>query len=112
MVCGPLHRARLQGASSAAGASEVGSHVLRRRRERADAGRLLCVVGEGKERPDKGLTKMRATMTAEPPRDELEELFDDLGELQELRAGVQKKVLAYDIKKAMQAKGITPSEMA
>lgn len=51
-------------------------------------------------------------MTMQPPRDELEELFDELGELQELRAGVQKKVLAYDIKQAMKAKGITPAEMA
>jgi transcriptional regulator with XRE-family HTH domain len=51
-------------------------------------------------------------MTLGPPRDELEELFEELGELHELRAGVQKKVLAYDIKKAMKAKGISPSEMA
>ena len=51
-------------------------------------------------------------MTLGPPRDELEELFDELGELHELRAGVQKKVLAHDIRKAMKAKGITPSEMA
>ena len=51
-------------------------------------------------------------MTIEPPRDELEELFDELGELHELRAGVQKKVLAHDIKEAMKAKGISPSEMA
>ena len=29
-----------------------------------------------------------------------------------LRAGVQKKVLAHDIKQAMKAKGISPSEMA
>jgi antitoxin HicB len=51
-------------------------------------------------------------MTIGPPRDELEELFDELGELQEHRAGVQKKVLAHDIKQAMKAKGISPSEMA
>ena len=51
-------------------------------------------------------------MTLGPPRDELEELFEELGELHELRAGVQKKVLAHDIKKAMKAKGISPSEMA
>ena len=51
-------------------------------------------------------------MTNGPPRDELEELFDELGELHELRAGVQKKVLAHDIKQAMKAKGISPSEMA
>ena len=51
-------------------------------------------------------------MTLGPPRDELEELFDELGELHELRAGVQKKVLAHDIRKAMKAKRITPSEMA
>ncbi len=46
------------------------------------------------------------------PRDELEELFDELGELHELRAGVQKKILAHDIKQAMKAKKISPSEMA
>jgi antitoxin HicB len=51
-------------------------------------------------------------MTIGPPRDELEELFDELGELHELRAGVQKKVLAYDIKQAMKAKRVSPSEMA
>ena len=51
-------------------------------------------------------------MTIGPPRDELEDLFDELGELHELRAAVQKKVLAYDIKQAMKAKGISPSEMA
>jgi transcriptional regulator with XRE-family HTH domain len=51
-------------------------------------------------------------MTNGPPRDELEELFDELGELQELRAAVQKKVLAHDIKQAMKVKGISPSEMA
>jgi len=51
-------------------------------------------------------------MTLGPQRDELEQLFDELGELHELRAGVQKKVLAHDIRKAMKAKGITASEMA
>jgi antitoxin HicB len=51
-------------------------------------------------------------MTNGPPRDELEELFDELGELHELRAAVQKKVLAHDIKQAMKVKGISPSEMA
>ena len=51
-------------------------------------------------------------MTIGPPRDELEDLFDELGQLHELRAGVQKKVLAHDIKQAMKAKGISPSEMA
>ena len=51
-------------------------------------------------------------MTIGPPRDELEELFEELGELHELRAGVQKKVLAHDITQAMKAKGISPSEMA
>lgn len=51
-------------------------------------------------------------MKIAPPRDELEELFDELGELHELRAGVQKKVLAHDIKEAMKAKKISPSEMA
>jgi antitoxin HicB len=51
-------------------------------------------------------------MTIGPPRDELEDLFDELGELHELRAGVQKKVLARDIQQAMEAKGISPSEMA
>jgi hypothetical protein len=51
-------------------------------------------------------------MTIGPPRDELEDLFEELGELHELRAGVQKKVLAHDIKEAMKTKGISPSEMA
>ncbi len=51
-------------------------------------------------------------MTIGPPQDEMEELFDELGELHELRAGVQKKVLAHDIKQAMKAKAISPSEMA
>jgi antitoxin HicB len=51
-------------------------------------------------------------MTNGPPRDELEELFDEIGELHELRAGVQKKVLVHDIKQAMKAKAISPSEMA
>jgi antitoxin HicB len=47
-----------------------------------------------------------------PPRDELEELFEELGELHELRAGVQKRVLAHNIKEAMRDKDISPSEMA
>lgn len=47
-----------------------------------------------------------------PPRDELEELFDELGELHELRAYVQNKALAHDVKQAMKAKGISPSVMA
>ena len=51
-------------------------------------------------------------MTIGAPRDELEDLFDELGELHELRVGVQKKVLAHDIQQAMKAKGISPSEMA
>ena len=51
-------------------------------------------------------------MTLGPPRDEVEDFFDELGELHELRAGVQKKVLAHHIKKAMKSKGLTPSEMA
>lgn len=51
-------------------------------------------------------------MTIGPPRDELQELFDELGELHELRAGVQKKVLAHDVKQAMKTKGISPAEMA
>jgi len=51
-------------------------------------------------------------MKIAPPRDELEDLFEELGELHELRAGVQKKVLAHDIRKAMKVKKISPSEMA
>jgi DNA-binding phage protein len=47
-----------------------------------------------------------------PPRDEVEELFDELGEFHEHRAGVQKKVFAHDIKEAMKAKKVSPSEMA
>lgn len=53
-----------------------------------------------------------ANMTIGLPRDELEELFNELGELHELRAGVHKKVLAHDIKQAMKAKRISPSKMA
>jgi len=51
-------------------------------------------------------------MPVGPPRDELEELFDELGELQEVRASVQKKVLTHDIQQDMKAKGISPAEMA
>jgi antitoxin HicB len=55
---------------------------------------------------------MKAHMKIGPPRDELEGLFDELGELHELRAGVQNKVLAHDIQQAMKAKKVSPSEMA
>ncbi len=45
-------------------------------------------------------------------RDELEELFEELGELEEVRALTRKKILADDLRKAMKAQKITPSEMA
>ena len=45
-------------------------------------------------------------------RDELEELFEEDGTLDEFRADVQKKVLADDLRKAMKAQKITPARMA
>jgi hypothetical protein len=73
---------------------------------------MVLVHGIHKKKRARPAPNEGGSMTLGPPRDELEELFEELGELHELRAGVQKKVLAYDIKKAMKAKGISPSEMA
>jgi hypothetical protein len=44
--------------------------------------------------------------------DELEEMFEELGELEEFRAGVQKRLIADQLRKVMQVKKITPAEMA
>jgi hypothetical protein len=46
------------------------------------------------------------------PTDELEELFDELGELEEVRALARKKILADQLRKAMKAQRVTPAEMA
>lgn len=45
-------------------------------------------------------------------RDELEELFEELGELEEVRARTRKKILASELRQAMKAQGVTPAEMA
>jgi len=45
-------------------------------------------------------------------RDELEEMFEELGELDEVRALTRKKVLADALQKAMKAQKVTPAEMA
>ena len=45
-------------------------------------------------------------------KDELEEMFDELGELEEVRALTRKKVLADALRKAMKAQKVTPAEMA
>jgi antitoxin HicB len=45
-------------------------------------------------------------------KDELEEMFEELGELDEVRALTRKKVLADALKKAMRAQNVTPTEMA
>ncbi|HEV7402212.1 MAG TPA: antitoxin Xre-like helix-turn-helix domain-containing protein [Chthoniobacteraceae bacterium] len=45
-------------------------------------------------------------------KDELEEMFEELGELEEVRALTRKKVLADAFLKAMKAKNVTPAEMA
>lgn len=44
--------------------------------------------------------------------DELEELFDELGELEEVRALTRKKIVADQLRKAMKAQKVTPAEMA
>lgn len=46
------------------------------------------------------------------PKDELEEMFEELGELEEVRALTRKKVLADALQKAMKAQKVTPAEMA
>ena len=45
-------------------------------------------------------------------RDELEEMFEELGELEEVRALTHKKFLADALQKAMKAQKVTPAEMA
>jgi len=45
-------------------------------------------------------------------KDELEEMFEDLGELEEVRALTRKKVLADALRKAMKTQRVTPAEMA
>jgi transcriptional regulator with XRE-family HTH domain len=45
-------------------------------------------------------------------KDELEEMFEELGELEEVRALTRKKILADALRKAMRAQRITPAEMA
>ena len=45
-------------------------------------------------------------------KDELEEMLDELGELEEVRALTRKKVLADALRKAMKAQKVTPAEMA
>lgn len=45
-------------------------------------------------------------------KDELEEMFEALGELEEVRALTRKKLLADALHKAMKAQKVTPAEMA
>jgi transcriptional regulator with XRE-family HTH domain len=45
-------------------------------------------------------------------KDELEEMFEELGELEEVRALTRKKLLADALQKAMKAQKVTPAEMA
>ena len=45
-------------------------------------------------------------------RDELEEMVEELGELEEVRALTRKKLLADALRKAMRAQKVTPAEMA
>ena len=45
-------------------------------------------------------------------KDELEEMFEELGELEEVRALTRKKILADALRKAMKAQGVSPAEMA
>ena len=45
-------------------------------------------------------------------KDELEEMFEDLGELEDIRALTRKKLLADALRKAMKAQKVTPAEMA
>jgi antitoxin HicB len=45
-------------------------------------------------------------------RDELEEMFEELGELEDVRALTQKKMLADSLRKTMKAQKVTPAEMA
>jgi len=45
-------------------------------------------------------------------KDELEEMFEELGELDEVRALTRKKVVADALRKAMKIQRMTPAEMA
>jgi len=45
-------------------------------------------------------------------KDELEEMFEELGELEEVRALTRKKILADALRQAMEAQNVTPAEMA
>jgi antitoxin HicB len=45
-------------------------------------------------------------------KDELEEMFEEHGELAEVRALTRKKLLADALQKAMNAQKVTPAEMA
>jgi DNA-binding phage protein len=45
-------------------------------------------------------------------RDELREMFEEIGEWDEVRAGAQKELLAEDIRRAMRTQKITMAEMA
>jgi antitoxin HicB len=47
-----------------------------------------------------------------PPKDELDGMFQELGELEEVRALARKKILADALRKAMKAQKVTPAEMA
>ena len=46
------------------------------------------------------------------PKDELAEMFEELGELEEVRALTRKKILADGLRKAMKSQKVTPAEMA
>jgi transcriptional regulator with XRE-family HTH domain len=46
------------------------------------------------------------------PQDELEAMFEALGELEDVRALTRKKLLADALHKAMKAQKVTPAEMA
>jgi antitoxin HicB len=46
------------------------------------------------------------------PKDELEQMFEELGELEEVRALTRKKILADTLRREMKAQNITPAEMA
>jgi antitoxin HicB len=45
-------------------------------------------------------------------KDELEGLFEEIGELEEVRALTRKKIVADTLRKVMKAKKVTPAEMA
>ncbi|MEP6653430.1 MAG: hypothetical protein ABJA82_08735 [Myxococcales bacterium] len=45
-------------------------------------------------------------------KDEMEAMFEDLGELEDVRALTRKKLVADALRKAMKAQKVTPAEMA